>query len=138
SPLSFGGRGHTLPVRPAAQGRGAGASSGWSPTGRTGPGRPTCVDAVTPISNQRGAKVGAALLVEYYQRMPTRRAKEDAEAWRRRQDEGRQKFLQLAQARYTEGTLLRLLESGDVRARRAALLALGKFGGMDANESVAA
>ena len=82
--------------------------------------------------------MGAALLVEYYQRMPTRRAKDDAETWRKRQEEGRQRFLQLAQARYTEGTLLRLLASADARARRAALLALGKIGSMEANESVAA
>jgi len=83
--------------------------------------------------------VGAALLVEYYQRMPHgRRTKEDAEAWRRRHEEGRQKFLQLTQARYTEGTLLRLLEGKDVRARRAALAALGKLGSMDANKPVAA
>jgi tetratricopeptide (TPR) repeat protein len=67
-----------------------------------------------------------------------RRAKEDAEAWRKRHEEGRQKFLQLAQARYTEGTLLRLLASEDVRARRAALLALGKLGSMEANQAVAA
>ena len=82
--------------------------------------------------------MGAALLVEYYQRMPTRRAKDDAEMWRKRQEEGRQRFLHLAQARYTEGTLLRLLESPDVRARQAALLALGKVGGMGASEAAAA
>ncbi len=82
--------------------------------------------------------MGAALLVEYYQRMPTRRTKDDAETWRKRYEEGRQKFLNLARARYMEGTLLRLLETGDVRARRAALLALGKIGGMDANDAAAA
>ena len=82
--------------------------------------------------------MGAALLVEYYQRMPTRRAKDDAETWRKRQEEGRQKFLNLARARYTEGTLLRLLDAADARAKRAALLALGKIGGMTANDSVAA
>jgi tetratricopeptide (TPR) repeat protein len=81
--------------------------------------------------------VGAALLVEYYRRMPNRRAKDDAETWRNRQEAGRQKFLQLAQARYTEGTLVRLLENGDARARRAALLALSQLGGMDANAVIA-
>ncbi len=80
--------------------------------------------------------MGDALLVEYYQRIPSRRAKDDAESWRRRHEEGRRKFLQLAQARYTEGTLLRLLHSTDKRARRAALLALGKFGGMESTETV--
>ncbi|HVS34685.1 MAG TPA: tetratricopeptide repeat protein [Gemmataceae bacterium] len=82
--------------------------------------------------------MGAALLVEYYQRMPTRRAKDDAETWRKRQEEGRQKFLNLARARYTEGTLLRLLENQDLRARRAALAALCKIGTMEASEATAA
>ena len=82
--------------------------------------------------------MGAALLVEYYQRMPTRRAKDDAETWRRRQEEGRQKFLQRAQARYNEGTLLRLLAGADPKARRASLVALGQFGTMEANTAMAA
>jgi len=64
--------------------------------------------------------------------MPNRRAKDDADTWRRRQEEGRQKFLALAQSRYTEGTLVRLLENGAARSRRAALLALGQLGGIDA------
>lgn len=81
--------------------------------------------------------MGAALLVEYYQRMPNRRAKDDVETWRKRQEEGRKKFLNLAQARYNEGTLLRLLDTTDPRARRAALLALGQFGTMDANPAMA-
>ncbi len=82
--------------------------------------------------------MGAALLVEYYQRMPTRRAKDDAETWRRRQEEGRHKFLHLARARYNEGTLLRLLAGTDPKARRAALVALGQFGTMEANAALAA
>jgi tetratricopeptide (TPR) repeat protein len=82
--------------------------------------------------------VGAALLVEYYRRIPARRTKDDAETWRKRQEEGRQKFLQMAQARYNEGTLLRLLESTDPKARRACLLAVGQLGSMEANAAVAA
>lgn len=81
--------------------------------------------------------MGAALLVEYYQRMPNRRAKDDVETWRKRQEEGRKKFLHLAHARYNEGTLLRLLQSTDPRARRAALLALGQFGTMESNPALA-
>ena len=81
--------------------------------------------------------VGAALLVEYYRRIPNRRAKDDPETWQRRHEEGRRKFLDLAQSRYTEGTLLRLLENGDVKARRAALLALSQLGGMNANAAIA-
>ena len=82
--------------------------------------------------------MGAALLVEYYQRIPGRRTKDDAETWRKRQEEGRQKFLHLARKRYNEGTLLRLLESTDAKARRASLLALGQFGSMEGNAAVAA
>jgi tetratricopeptide (TPR) repeat protein len=96
-----------------------------------------CVAAASPISNQRGAKVGAALLVEYYRRIPNRRAKDDVETWRKRQEEGRKKFLNLAQARYNEGTLLRLLQTADPRARRAALLALGQFGTKEVNSTLA-
>ncbi len=47
-------------------------------------------------------------------------------------------FKKRAHERYNEGTLLRLLESKDVTARRASLLALELLGGMSANESVAA
>ncbi len=81
--------------------------------------------------------MGAALLVEYYRQIPNRRAKDDSESWRRRQEEGRRKFLNLAQSRYSEGTLLRLLEYGDVKARRAALLALSRLGGIGANATIA-
>src|SRR5205807_10014925 len=44
---------------------------------------------------------------------------------------------QVAQ-RYSEGTLLRLLESSDVLTRRAAVLALAMLGSMTANEPVSA
>jgi tetratricopeptide (TPR) repeat protein len=40
-------------------------------------------------------------------------------------------------ARYNEGTLARAVQSGDIRARRAAVLALGLVGGFDVNEVVA-
>jgi tetratricopeptide (TPR) repeat protein len=40
-------------------------------------------------------------------------------------------------ARYTEGTLARLIESGDTQAKRAAVLALGLSGGFANNAAVA-
>jgi tetratricopeptide (TPR) repeat protein len=40
-------------------------------------------------------------------------------------------------ARYTEGTLARLVESGDTQSRRAAVLALGIFGGYGNNAVLA-
>jgi tetratricopeptide (TPR) repeat protein len=82
--------------------------------------------------------VGAALIVEYYRRLPHRRAKDDPERWRRRQDEAQAAFQKQVRRRYTEGTLLRLLEGPDARARRASLLALGLLGTMEANAAVAA
>jgi tetratricopeptide (TPR) repeat protein len=41
-------------------------------------------------------------------------------------------------AKYTEGTLLRLLNSSDIKIRRATVLALGFIGTMEANPAVAA
>lgn len=40
-------------------------------------------------------------------------------------------------SRYTEGTLSRLTQSGGIKARRAAVLALGLVGGFEVNEAVA-
>lgn len=45
-------------------------------------------------------------------------------------------FLQNVLARYTEGTLIRLLDSPDIDARRAAVLSLGLVGGANANTPV--
>ena len=78
------------------------------------------------------------LLVEYYEELPRRRAKEDARAWRARRDAGVAAFRKLAEKRYNEGTLLRLLEYPSGRARQAALMALGLFGTMASNAAVAA
>jgi tetratricopeptide (TPR) repeat protein len=46
-------------------------------------------------------------------------------------------FRQHVSARYTEGTLARLIVSGDLAARRAAVLALGMFGTFGSNATVA-
>jgi tetratricopeptide (TPR) repeat protein len=75
------------------------------------------------------------LLVEYYDQIPEGRSdtkrqmtrKEAVEAFRRRVAE-----------RYTEGTLMRLLQHGDNQSRRASLLALGLLGTMDACPAIAA
>jgi tetratricopeptide (TPR) repeat protein len=47
-------------------------------------------------------------------------------------------FCKQVQERYTEGTLLRLLQVGDVSARRASVFALGLLGSMASNEALAA
>lgn len=46
-------------------------------------------------------------------------------------------YRQHVSARYLEGTLTRLVEAPNVQARRAAVLALGLFGSIEANASVA-
>ncbi len=78
------------------------------------------------------------LLVEYFSEMPERRAKEDAGSWRARLQAATDKFRQRVEARYTEGTLLRLLDAPSAQARQAALVALGLVGTMSANRVVAA
>jgi tetratricopeptide (TPR) repeat protein len=64
-----------------------------------------------------------ALLVDYFE---TYRREQDIDAFRRS-----------VQARYTEGTLGRLLQDGEPQARRAAVLALGLVGTMRSNAAVA-
>jgi tetratricopeptide (TPR) repeat protein len=77
--------------------------------------------------------VGIALLVEYFNELP----REDKAASRRRVEAALEKFKKLTSGRYTEGTLQRLLESSDTRARRAAVLALGMLGTMKSNALLA-
>ena len=64
-----------------------------------------------------------SLLVDYYEAFLR---DQDIEAFRRN-----------VSARYNEGTLARLLQSGDTQARRASVLALGLFGGFGSNAAVA-
>jgi tetratricopeptide (TPR) repeat protein len=78
------------------------------------------------------------LLVEYYNELPERRLKEEAPAWRARLQAATETFRQRVAARYTEGTLLRLLESPSAQARQASLMALGLVGTMAGNRAVAA
>jgi tetratricopeptide (TPR) repeat protein len=82
--------------------------------------------------------VSTSLLVEYFNQLPERRAKENAAEWRTRRESAKDVFRKRVGERYTEGTLLRLLECTDVTNRRAALLALSLVGSMSANPVVAA
>jgi tetratricopeptide (TPR) repeat protein len=75
--------------------------------------------------------------VEYYAELPTPKA-DDAPVPRRKTQAGLDKFKRQVAGRYNEGTLQRLLGSGDVAARRAAVLALGMLGSMKSNLLVAA
>jgi tetratricopeptide (TPR) repeat protein len=86
---------------------------------------------------QRGAEVGTALLVEYYKELPEPKEGENAEQWAASLQSALEAFKTKVTGRYTEGTLLRLLDSCDNQARRAAVLALGLTGTMKSNKSVA-
>jgi tetratricopeptide (TPR) repeat protein len=82
--------------------------------------------------------VGTALLLEYYHELPKIRDGERPEAWDARMEVGLDRFQKKVAARYTEGTLQRLLQATNPEVRRAAVLALRGLGTMKANEAVAA
>ena len=82
--------------------------------------------------------MSTALLVEFYQQLPERRDKEGNEEWKRRLRSATSTYKKHVAGRYMEGTLLRLLDSQEVLTRRAAVMALGLLGTMEANEGMAA
>jgi tetratricopeptide (TPR) repeat protein len=85
------------------------------------------------------SEVGTALLIEYFNELPQPGPEDDLSEWKIRLQAANEGFKKKVQTRYTEGTLLRLLEgSGDARTRRAAMLALGLLGSMNANMHLAA
>ncbi len=86
---------------------------------------------------QRGAEVGTALLVNFYQELPEPKEGDDEEVTAKRLQQGLERFKQQVAERYTEGTLLRLLDSSHIPARRAAVLALGMLGTMKCNKALA-
>jgi tetratricopeptide (TPR) repeat protein len=82
--------------------------------------------------------VSTPLLVEMFDRLPELKPGDDEELWAAGAQEAMREFRAAVRGRYTEGTLQRLLASEDVKVRRAAALALGLVGTMDANAAVAA
>jgi tetratricopeptide (TPR) repeat protein len=73
--------------------------------------------------------VGTSLLVEYFNEIPEPPNKE-LSAWEMRVRRALHRFKHRVSARYSEGTLQRLLHSSDADSRRAAVLALGMIGTM--------
>ena len=73
--------------------------------------------------------MSTALLVEYYEELPEPR-EGNLKAWEAYFRKGLEKFKRKVVSRYTEGTLQRLLDSCDAKARRASVLALGEVGTM--------
>jgi tetratricopeptide (TPR) repeat protein len=86
---------------------------------------------------EKGAEVRFAMLVDYYKRLPERQEGESPESWAVRVQEGLASFRQEVRARYSEGTLHRLLAEPANDARRAAVMALGLTGTMDSNKALA-
>lgn len=82
--------------------------------------------------------MGIALLRRYFDELPEPREGESSGRWGRRLSKAINSFKRKAAARYTEGTLQRLLQSDEVRSRRAAALALGLLGTMESNHVLAA
>src|SRR5262245_4160165 len=70
--------------------------------------------------------------------LPELKPGDDEELWSAGAQEAMREFRTRVRERYTEGTLARLLNSTDVRTRRAAVLALGLIGTIEVNVAVAA
>jgi tetratricopeptide (TPR) repeat protein len=81
--------------------------------------------------------VDTPLIVVYYRQLPEREG-EDSDAWLVRFHSAINTFKKQIARRYSEGTLQRLLESGNAETRQAAVLALGILGTMDSNSRLAA
>ena len=79
-----------------------------------------------------------SLLVEAYTKLPQPRAGDDPDLFVAGIEAGLGEFLAEVRAKYTEGTLQRLLASPVTDARRAAALAVGLVGGMKSNPALAA
>lgn len=77
------------------------------------------------------------LLVEFFSKLPELRPRDDEELWTAGVQLAMREFRVAVRARYSEGTLQRILASAEVRSRRAAALALGLVGSMDSNPIVA-
>ncbi len=91
-----------------------------------------------PICLQpRGANVAAPLLIEFYRELPQPGEDDDPQVWAARMEKALETFRKKVTGRYTEGTLLHLLDSPDETARRAAVIALGMIGTMHANSGMA-
>ena len=81
--------------------------------------------------------MGTSLLVEYFNEIPEP-PKKDLSGWEARVRRALERFRHKVSARYSEGTLHRLLHSSDAESRRAAVLALGMMGTMKESNAVLA
>lgn len=79
----------------------------------------------------------AAHLVEYYRRLPQLQSSDDPDLWAARMHDALRLYRRDVHAKYTEGTLQRLVGHPDLETRRAAILALGLLGTMASNGALA-
>lgn len=77
-----------------------------------------------------------ALLIQYFDHLPQPQEGDDPRKWERRMQDALRSFERRVRERYTEGTLHRLLECPNDKARRAAALALGLAGTMASNAAL--
>jgi tetratricopeptide (TPR) repeat protein len=83
--------------------------------------------------------VSAPLLVELFDRLPEYRPGDDEDLWAAGVQDAMREFYTAVRDRYTEGTLQRILATAaEVKARRAAALALGLTGTLAAVPAAAA
>lgn len=80
----------------------------------------------------------ASLLVEYFEELPQPQMGDDPDLLRAGIQQAVKKFRDSVREKYNEGTLIRLLNSPCNRTRRAAAMALGLLGTMQANPHLAA
>ena len=78
-----------------------------------------------------------SLLVESFEKLPQPRPGDDPDLLRAGVQESLREFRDTVRQRYTEGTLQRLVTSGDVADRRAAVMALALVGSMNSNAALA-
>ena len=95
------------------------------------------VGRVSPAVGREGAAV-SSLLVGWYAELPQPRPGDDPDLLKAGGLAPLRAFTDQVRSRYSEGTLQRLLASGDETARRAAALAIGMVGGMRSNQPLAA
>ncbi len=79
-----------------------------------------------------------SLLLEAFDNLPKSEAADDVELWEAGAEDAIREFRQVAETRYSEGTLCRIVASSeDSQARQAAAFALGFVGTMAANAVMA-
>lgn len=85
-----------------------------------------------------GLLLNLPLIVQFLRALPTLQGPDDPDLWAAKMHDSMHRFRQQVEKHYTQGTLLRLLDSDDSECRRGAVLALGLCGSMEANAPIAA